>query len=207
MNTIVDSTADFIAAVYREDANSNIDLARKPSDDRSRYAEKVLYGHLDDSRPRRLRPGHFIYQNPTRQNCPAGRHRPDGHSPVHVSRQKRGRSTGYSPLRSSDQGPSRRGRRSCCRREENSEVYDFLDIRFTSATVSAAGCPAPASSTRLSWSNMPFPGLDDARHRLPYPQWRRTRRFASGCRRCRCGGCDGRTALGGVASERLSAFT
>ena len=56
MNTSIDSTAEFIEAVYRK-MDAAVGLVRSKLDRPLTYAEKVLYGHLDNASEAELSPG------------------------------------------------------------------------------------------------------------------------------------------------------
>jgi aconitate hydratase len=66
MNTSVDSTAEFIEAVYRK-MDTNIGIVRTRLNRPLTYAEKILYGHLDNGAETDLTPGtSYIKTRPDR---------------------------------------------------------------------------------------------------------------------------------------------
>ncbi len=65
MHTSVDSTANFIEAVYRK-MESSLALVRKRLGRPLTYTEKVLYGHLDAPSVEQLEAGEFPTSRPAR---------------------------------------------------------------------------------------------------------------------------------------------
>ena len=105
----IETTPALVADAYAR-IQANLATVRERLGRPLTYAEKILLGHLADPRRAGARAGRVLPGAPPRPRGHAGRHRADGHPPVHLERARRDGGAHHRPLRPPDPGLPGRGR-------------------------------------------------------------------------------------------------
>ena len=102
----IGSTPQFVAEAYQK-MERRLQTVRERLNRPLTLADKILLSHLDDPAGSELAPRRKLPATPSRPRRPSGRHRPDGHSPVHAVRPQPRRRPHHRPLRPPHPGPRR----------------------------------------------------------------------------------------------------